>query len=104
MALKSGIVESNLTGGIINIEATISQNCSNLVTWDLDSMKWLENGSISEDGRTVTGKYSMSNTEITIPGKQTLVFVLKVEGAGNRTEIEPSFKFGLEGNNENEKV
>ena len=104
MALKSETTDTSLKGGVINVEVTLPENCANVMKWDLDSMRWLENGSISEDGRTLTGKYSMSNTEITIPGKQTLVFVLKVEGAGNRTEIEPSFKFGLEGNNENEKV
>ena len=104
MALKSGITDTSLKGGVINVEVTLPENCANVMKWDLDSMRWLENGSISEDGRTVTGRYSMSNTETTIPGKQTLVFVLKIEGAGNRTEIEPSFKFNLEGNNENEKV
>ena len=104
MSLKKGITDTSLKGGVINVEVVLPENCANVMKWDLDSMRWLENGSISEDGRTLTGKYSMSNTEITIPGKQTLVFVLKVEGAGNRTEIEPSFKFGLEGNNENEKV
>ena len=104
MALKSETTDTSLKGGVINVEVTLPENCANVMKWDLDSMRWLENGSISEDGRTLTGKYSMSNTETTIPGKQTLVFVLKIEGAGNRTEIEPSFKFNLEGNNENEKV
>ena len=104
MALKSETTDTSLKGGVINVEVTLPENCANVMKWDLDSMRWLENGSISEDGRTLTGKYSMSNTEITIPGKQTLVFVLKVEGAGNRTEIEPTFKFNLEGNNENEKI
>ena len=104
MSLKKGITDISLKGGVINVEAVLPENCANVMKWDLDSMRWLENGSISEDGRQLTGKYSMSNEETTIPGKQTLVFVLKVEGAGNRTEIEPTFKFYLEGNSENEKI
>ena len=71
--------------------------------WDLDSMQWLEEGQVSADGRTVTGKYTMSETETTIPGKQTLVFVLQVYGAGNGTEIVPSFNFKLTGNDDSDK-
>ena len=104
MALKSGVVDTGLTGGIINVEVTIPETCANVMSWDLDSMKWIENGKVSEDGRILTGQYSMSETETTIPGKQTLVFILGVEGAGNRTEIIPTFKFSLEGNEESDKV
>ena len=46
----------------------------------------------------------MSETDTTIPGKQTLVFVLSVQGAGNATEIVPTFTFDLEGNEEDDKV
>ena len=46
----------------------------------------------------------MTDTEVTVPGKQTLVFVLKVEGAGNGTEIAPTFEFKLTGNDDNDKV
>lgn len=104
MALKSGVVDSGLTGGIINVEATLPETCADVMKWDLDSMKWIEKGNVSTDGRTLTGQYSMSETETTIPGKQTLVFVLGVEGAGNKTEIIPTFTFELEGNEENDKV
>ena len=104
MALKKSNTDTSLKGGVINVEAVLPENCANVMKWDLDAMKWIEEGKLSGDGRSLTGKYSMSNTETTIPGKQTLVFVLKVEGAGNRTEIEPSFKFNLEGNNENEII
>ena len=45
----------------------------------------------------------MSTTDNTIPGKQTLVLVLKVEGAQNETKIKPEFKFWLEGNEDEEK-
>ena len=104
MALKSGVVDSGLTGGIINVEATLPETCADVMKWDLDSMKWIEKGNVSTDGRTLTGQYSMLETETTIPGKQTLVFVLGVEGAGNKTEIIPTFTFELEGNEENDKV
>lgn len=104
MALKSGIAESNLTGGIINVEATLPENCANVMKWDLDSMGWLEgSGKITGDGRILTGEYAMSTTDNTIPGKQTLVLVLKVEGAQNETKIKPEFKFWLEGNQDSEK-
>ena len=104
MTLKSGIAESNLTGGIIKVEATIPQNCANVVSWDLDSMGWLEgSGKVSSDGLVLTGQYVMSTTDNTIPGKQTLVLVLKVEGAQNQTKIKPEFKFWLEGNEDEEK-
>ena len=104
MALKEGIAESSLAGGIINIEATLPETCANVMKWDLDSMNWVENGKVSTDGRTLTGQYSMSETDATIPGKQTLVFVLQVYGAGNATEIIPTFTFDLEGNEDDEKV
>ena len=104
MALKSGIAESNLTGGIINVEASIPSNCANVVTWDLESMGWLEgSGKVSSNGLVLTGQYVMSTTDNTIPGKQTLVLVLKVEGAQNETKIKPEFKFWLEGNEDNDK-
>ena len=104
MALKTGIAETGLKGGIINVEATLPEACANVMKWDLDSMAWLENSQISSDGRILTGQYSMSETETTIPGKQTLVFLLQVYGAGNETEIVPTFKFDLEGNDEKDKV
>ena len=104
MALKSGVADSGLTGGIINVEVTLPEACADVMKWDLDSMQWIENGKVSSDGKTLTGQYSMSETDTTIPGKQTLVFVLGVEGAGNKTEIIPTFTFELEGNEENDKV
>lgn len=104
MALKSGVTDTGLKGGIINVEAILPENCANVVTWDLDSMKWIESGNVSADGRVLTGRYSLSNTETTIPGKQTVVFVLKIGGAGNKTEIIPTFNFSLEGNSESDKI
>ena len=102
--LKSGITDTGLSGGIINVEANLPEACANVMKWDLDSMTWIEDATVSSDGRTVTGKYSLSEKETTIPGKQTLVFVVQVEGAGNNTEIVPTFKFSLEGNKESDKV
>ena len=104
MALKTGIAETGLKGGIINVEATLPEACANVMKWDLSSMNWIINGKVSDDGRALTGQYNLSETETTIPGKQTLVFVLQVYGAGNGTEIIPTFTFGLEGNNEQDKV
>ena len=104
MGLKDTSTAGALTGGIIEVEATLPDTCENVMAWDLDSMLWMEDASVSADGTTVTGKYSMSDTETTVPGKQTLVFVLKVEGAGNGTEIVPTFNFKLTGNDEADKV
>ena len=46
----------------------------------------------------------MSKTETTIPGKQTLVFVLSVDNAINETKIAPEFSFYLSGNDDSDKV
>ena len=104
MALKDGVTESGLTGGVIDVEVSLPEACADVMKWDLDSMNWIENGQVSSDGRILTGQYSMSTTDTTVPGKQTLVFVLSVEGASNGTEITPTFKFDLEGNENNDKV
>ena len=104
MALKSGVSESGLTGGIINVEASLPENCANVMKWDIDSMNWIENGNVSTDGRTLTGQYSMSENDQTIPGKQTLIFVLRVNNATNGMEIKPSFKFYLAGNDDEDKI
>ena len=104
MALKQGIAETNLTGGTINVNASLPEECANVMKWDTSSMQWLENGQVSSDGRTLTGQYTMNDQEVTIPGNQSLVFVLQVYGAGNKTEIVPTFTFDLEGNADNEKV
>ena len=66
-------------------------------------MKWLSNANLSEDGISLSGEYSMSEEEVTIPGNQEVIFVLKVKNAVNGTKIQPSFTFMLEGNEENEK-
>ncbi len=104
MSLKDNSQGASLIGGRIEVEAELPENCADVMKWDLESMLWMENGKVSDDGRSITGTYTMTDTEVTVPGKQTLVFVLKVEGAGNKTEIVPTFRFKLTGNDEADKV
>ena len=104
MSLKDNSQGASLSGGRIEVEAELPENCADVMKWDLESMLWMENGKVSDDGRSITGSYTMTDTEVTVPGKQTLVFVLKVENAVNETEISPEFSFYLYGNNENEKI
>ena len=104
MSLKDNSQGASLSGGRIEVEADLPENCADVMKWDLESMLWMENGKVSDDGRSITGSYTMTDTEVTVPGKQTLVFVLKVEGAGNKTEIVPTFRFKLTGNEDTEKV
>ena len=66
-------------------------------------MKWLSNANLSEDGISLSGEYSMNEEEVTIPGNQDVIFVLKVKNAINGTKIQPRFTFMLEGNEEEEK-
>ena len=102
--LKPGTTETSLRGGIIEVEASLPEDLANIVEWDLDSMLWLEEANISEDGMNLTGKYTMSDEEITIPGKTNVVFVLQVKNATQGTEIQPTFKFKLSGNEDNEVI
>ena len=104
MGLKDGATVENYKGGAIEVKAELPEACANVVKWDADSMAWMENATVSRDGRTITGKYTMSSTEITVPGKQTLVFVLKVLGASNGLVVQPTFTSNLLGNDESEKV
>jgi len=97
LSLKNSEATS-LTGGTIEVKATLPASLANLVKWDLGSMNWATNTVLSSDGTTFTADYKMSETSVTIPGKQTLVFVLKVLGAPNKTEIIPTFTLNLEGN------
>ena len=98
MALKnSGIF--GYSGGKIYFEATLPEIFnSQTVHWDLDSMGWIENAKVSEDGLTITGYYQMNVDNVTIPGKQNLVFVVKIEGAANGIEFQPTIKVWLNGN------
>ena len=103
MQMKSGSGATSLNGGLLNIEAKLPEECT-YMKWDIDSMSWAEGtGQLSDDGRTFTAQYRMSDDNITVPGKQTLTLVLKLEGAKNALEIKPEIKVWLEGNEENEK-
>ncbi len=100
MVLNSN-TSNSYTGGKIYFEATLPNVfTSKTIAWDLDSMGWIEDSSISIDGLTITGYYQMSNTGITVPGKQTLIFVAKLFGAANGIEFQPTIKTWLIGNNE----
>ena len=101
--MLSGNEATNYTGGRIYFEATLPDVfTSETAGWDLDSMNWVENAKKSADGLTLTGYYQMSNENITVPGKQTLIFIAKIEGAANGIEFQPTIKFWLNGNNEDE--
>ena len=104
MGIKEGIDVENLQGGTIEFEAKLPEECAKIMTWDLDSMAWVKDGVLSEDGTTLTGSYAMSNSATTVPGSQTLVFVLKIYGAANGTKIQPTFTFKLAGNEKDEKI
>ena len=67
-------------------------------------MSWAENAVVSNDGTTFTCLYSLSKNEVTVPGKQSLIFVLKVLGAPNELEIDPTFKLNLVGNTDAERT
>ena len=96
---EDGNTYTSFRGGIINVEATIPEEYAGLMTWSVDDMTWTEGtGTLSEDGLTFTAQYRMSDEIITVPGKQTLSLVLKVEGAANGTEFAPTFKVWMQGN------
>ena len=67
-------------------------------------MAWIENAKLSSDKMTLTGYYKLNPDAITIPGKQTLVFVANIFGASNGIEFQPEFKLWLNGNSDDEKV
>ncbi len=97
--------DENYRGGVIYVEAILPEVCKGVVHWDLDSMGWADGtASISNDGLIFSASYEMSQNDITIPGKQNLSFVLKVDGACNGTEIQPEFKLWLNGNEQKTSV
>ena len=104
MSLKEGGLAENYKGGVINIEATVPEECRDKVQWDLDSMAWASNARVLEGGTKFLATYSLSEKEVTIPGKQTLVLVLAVKNASNGTRIDTDFKMWLEGNDQTEKI
>ena len=87
------------SGGRIYFEAKLP-NVFNKETirWSLNDMGWIENPQVSSDGLTLTGYYQMSSENITIPGKQTLVFIAEVLGQKNGVTFKPEFNIWLNGN------
>ena len=101
---EEGNTYSSFRGGVIYVEATLPEENAGLMKWSLDDMAWTEGtGTLSEDGLTFTGQYKMTENQITIPGKQAIPVVLKVEGAGNGTNIKPTFRLWMQGNETNKE-
>ena len=104
MILNNADVTS-YSGGKIYFEAILPNVfTSETAKWDLDSMAWIEDVNVSEDGLTLSGYYQMNNTSTTIPGKQTLVFVLSILGAPNGIEFQPEFNVWLNGNSKEDYI
>ena len=100
MILNSNEVTS-YSGGKIYFEAALPvEFTKGTIEWDIDSMGWIENPQISSDGLTLTGYYQMGTENVTVPGKQTLLFIVKVFGAANGTKLQPTINLWLNGNNE----
>ena len=95
-------IYSKFRGGIINVEAKIPEENAGLMKWSLEDMSWAgDTGELSEDGLTFTAQYKMREEIITVPGKQNLSIVLKVEGGGNESVLNPTFKVWMQGNETN---
>ena len=90
---------ASFRGGIINVEVSLAEENAGTMKWSVEDMTWANGtGKLSEDGLTFTAQYKMNDEKITVPGKQTISLVLKVEGAGNGTEISPTIKVWMQGN------
>ena len=97
----NGNEADSYSGGRIYFEAVLPDVfTSETAKWDVDSMAWIENVQVSSDGLTLTGYYQMGTENITVPGKQTLVFIAKILGASNGTKLQPEIKLWLNGNSE----
>ena len=93
---------SQFRGGVIYVEAKLPEENAGLMKWSLDDMTWAgDTGVLSDDGLTFTAQYEMSDEIITVPGKQTLSLVLKLDGVGNGTKLTPTFKLWMQGNETN---
>ena len=87
------------SGGKVYFSATLPEIFKDkTAVWDTDSMVWASDLTVSSDGLTVTGYYQMDEENITVPGKQNLVFVVKVLGAQNGTTFTPTINLWLNGN------
>ena len=71
----------DITVGTIKIVATLPDNCTGKVRWDLDKMTWADSDSIvSDDGLTFVGYYTMGENQVSIPKD------IKVSLVGNSEE------------------
>ena len=99
----NGNEAESYSGGRIYFEAVLPDVfTSETAKWDVDSMGWVQDAQVSNDGLKLTGYYQMSSDNITVPGKQTLIFIAKIEGAANGIEFQPTIKTWLNGNSESE--
>ena len=91
-------------GGRIYFEAKVPSDkfTSETFKWEVSSMKWIDEPVVSSDGLTLTGYYQMGSGGITVPGKQSLVFIGRVLGAANGTEFSPQITLWLNGNTQEE--
>lgn len=95
-------IYNSFRGGTINVEISLPKEFEGKVSWAIEEMSWAEGtGKLSEDGLTFSGQYKMDSGTITVPGKQTLTFVLNVGNATNTMEIAPTIKAWLQGNETN---
>ena len=102
MDLKDASTGESGLGGIIQLEADLPASCKNCIMWDLDSMAWAEDATITEEGTKFTANYSLDSSSITVPGKKTLVVVVQALNAPNGLQFKPTFKTKLYGNTDSE--
>ena len=89
-------------GGKIYLEATLPESNKGQMHWDSDAMSWsIGTGVVSDDGLTFTASYQFNENEL-MPQSQKLVAVLQVDGAKNKTQIQPTFRLWMEGNETDE--
>ncbi len=100
----NGDTSTSYTGGRIYFEATLPEEVKGKVVWKTDVINWIEGISLSQDKSKISGYYSLSKDETTIPGKQSLFFAVDVLDAVNGTEFAPELKFWLNGNEEKDYV
>ncbi len=100
--LKDESTGLSYKGGVLQIKAELPAELAGYAKWDLNSMAWAEEATLSENGLIFTAKYPLSKWVVTVPGKQTISYVVQVLGAKNNTEITPTFTTSLVGNAESE--
>ena len=63
-ALKEEVAQGSYTGGVVEFTVSLPNEYAKTefapyMEWDIDSMGWIEDASLSEDEITLTGKYSL---------------------------------------------